>query len=619
MAAKRKNKKRNKKQKNLIKYLQRKFSKTMQKKLVMLFMAVILAFVILVARITYINFTRGESYTKLVLDQQQYNSRTIPFKRGDILDADGTKIATSERVYNVILDAKALLSNKEAVIESTKTVLKECFEVSDEAIQSILDENPTGRYNIILKQVSYDAAKTFEEKQKDEDTKVAGIWLEEDYVRRYPYNALASDVVGFVVDGNVGSIGLEATYNSTLNGTDGREYGYYDNDSTVERTIKEPVNGNSVVTTLDVNLQSIVEKHISAFNDKYKDSKNLGAKNIAVVIMDPSNGAVMAEASYPDFDLNNPRDLSAYYSEAEITEMDDEEYLAALNSLWKNFCVSDTFEPGSTMKPFTVAAALETGAINGSEHYYCGGFLHVGDHDIHCVNRSGHGTLSVSEVIEDSCNVGTMQIAEALGKENFAKYQSVFGFGEFTGIDLPGEGDTSSLLYNVEDMSVTDLATNAFGQNFNSTMMQLSAGFCSLINGGNYYEPYIVQQVQDENGNLVSNHDATVVKKTISQATSTKIKSYMYNTVEIGTARKAQVEGYDIGGKTGTSQKLPRDAKKYLNSFIGYAPQENPEFMIYVIIDEPNIADQAASGLACEMAADIMKEALPYLNVTKSE
>lgn len=601
------------------KYLQRKFSKIMQKKLVMLFIAVILAFTVLVGRITYINANHGDSYTKVVLDQQQYDSRTIPFKRGDILDTNGTKIATSERVYNVILDAKALLANEDEAIASTKQVLKECFDVEEDAVQSILEENPSGRYNIILKQVSYDNAQAFEKKEEDKNTTVAGVWLEEDYVRRYSYNSLASDVVGFVVDGNVGSIGVEAAYNTTLNGTDGREYGYYDEGATVERTIKEPVNGNSVVLSLDVTLQSIVEKQIEAYNEQYKDGENLGAKNVAVLIMDPNSGAVLAEASYPNFDLNNPRDLSAYYSDSAIADMSDEEYLDALNNLWKNFCVSDTFEPGSTMKPFTIAAALETGAITGDETFYCGGSLRVGDRDVSCANHNVHGTLTVPQVIEKSCNVGTMQIVEALGKENFTKYQSIFGFGEYTGIDLPGEGDTSGLLYSLEDMTTIDLATNGFGQNFNTTMMQLGAGFCSLINGGNYYEPYVVRQVQDENGNLVSNHDAAVVKKTISESTSTKIKSYMYNTVEEGTAQKAQVEGYAIGGKTGTAEKLPRGDKKYLNSFIGYAPQENPELMIYVIIDEPNIGDQSNSGLACELASAIMNEALPYLGVTKSE
>lgn len=612
MAAKRK--KKNKWMKNL----QKKFSKTMQKKLVMLFMAIILAFVFLIGRITYISANKGDNYTKVVLDQQQYDSRTIPFKRGDVLDANGRKVATSERVYNIILDAKTLLSNKEDVIESTKEALEGCFALEEAEIQKILEDNPSSQYNVLLKQVSYEDVQEFKELEAAEDSKIEGVWLEEDYVRKYPYSRLACDIIGFVVDGNVGNMGIEATYNSTLNGTDGREYGYYNDRSLVEKTIKEPINGNSVVLTLDVTLQEIVEKHINNFNEAYKDETNIGAKNIAVMIMDPNTGAIKAEASYPDFDLNEPRDLSGYYTEEELGEMSDEDTLDALNAIWKNFCVSDTFEPGSTMKPFTVAAALETGAITGQESYYCGGSLHVGDHDIHCSNRKGHGTLNVSQVIELSCNVGTMQIAESLGKENFRKYQSVFGFGEYTGIDLPGEGDTSSLLFDLNDMSTTDLATNSFGQNFNTTMTQLGAGFCSLINGGNYYEPYIVQQIQDENGNLISNHNATVVKKTISKETGETLKSYMLGAVEDGTAKSAQVEGYDIGGKTGTAEKQPRAAKKYLNSFIGYAPQENPEFMIYVIVDEPNIDNQASSALACQLAADIMEEALPYLNVTKS-
>jgi len=614
-----------KKKRQLMKYLKRNFSKTMQKKLVMLFMAVILAFVALIGRITYINASNGDKYAKVVLDQQQYDSKTIPFKRGDILDSKGTKLAVSERVYNVILDAKIMLSKDDKVISYTKQVLKECFDIDEEKVTNILEENPNGRYNIMKKQISYDDAKEFEareEKTKNDSkaTKTAGIWLEEDYVRTYPYNSLACDTIGFVADGNVGTSGVEAAYNSELNGTDGREYGYFDDTSSVEKTVKEAVNGNSVMLTIDANLQSIVEKHISAFNDTYKDSSNLGAENIAVLIMDPNTGEILADGSYPNYDLNNPRDLSEYYSDSEIQEMkDNDTFLDTLNSFWKNFNVSDTYEPGSTMKPFTLAAALETGAITGDETYYCGGSLHVGDYDIRCVKREGHGTLTVSQVIENSCNVGAMQIAEQLGTEEFRKYQSVFGFGEYTGIDLPGEGNTSSLLFDADEMGATDLATNAFGQNFNVTAMQMASGFCSLINGGNYYQPHVVKQVLDENRNLISTTEPVLVKKTISQETSTKLKEYMYATVEEGSAQKAQVQGYAIGGKTGTAEKLPRSEEKYLNSFIGYAPQENPEIMIYVIIDEPNISDQAASYLTCQLAADIMEEALPYLNIAKSE
>lgn len=245
----------------------------------------------------------------------------------------------------------------------------------------------------------------------------------------------------------------------------------------------------------------------------------------------------------------------------------------------EKFCVSDTYEPGSTIKPFTVAAGLETGALTGDEYFNCGGMLHVGDHDIHCINRSGHGTQSLKEAVENSCNVALMQIGSMIGVDDFCKYQHIFGFGELTGIDLPGDASTAGLLYTPENMDDASLATNAFGQNFNVTMTQLIAGFCSLINGGEYYEPHIVKQIQDENGNIISNEEPVLVKRTISQETSTMVKDYMRGVVLNGSGNKADMEAYEVGGKTGTAEKLPRDNGKYLVSFIGYAPQENPRWL----------------------------------------
>ena len=439
-------------------------------------------------------------------------------------------------------------------------------------------------------------------------------------MRTYPYNTLASDVIGFTVDGNVGSNGIEASYNNILNGTDGREYGYLDETSTVERTVKEAVNGDTVVSTIDLQVQSIVEKHILEFNEQHKNeaSAGEGSKNTAVIVMNPQNGEILAEASYPNYDLNQPRDLTKYYTQETIDAMSDEEQLETLNSLWNNFCVSDTYEPGSTFKPFTIAAGLETGILTGDETYYCGGVLHVGDHDIHCSNRDGHGTQTLKQALENSCNVALMEIGEALGAEEFCRYQELFGFGEYTGIDLPGEGETSGLLYTPENMDAASLATNAFGQNFNVTMTQLAASFCSLINGGNYYEPHVVKQIQDENGNVTENIDPVLVKKTISEETSEVIKDYMLGVVQEGTGSSAAVEGYDIGGKTGTAEKLPRGNGKYLVSFIGYAPQENPEVVVYVVVDEPNVAAQASSSYATELASGIMSEIFPYLGITKS-
>ena len=427
-------------------------------------------------------------------------------------------------------------------------------------------------------------------------------------------------MLGFTVDGNVGNGGIEGYYNSTLNGTDGREYGYLDSGSSVERTVKEPVNGKTVVSTIDLQVQSVVEKYIQQFNDERKNNATPGegSKNTAVMVMNPQNGEILAEASYPNFDLNNPRDLTKYYTQEEIDAMSDEETLDVLNSLWKNFCVTDTYEPGSTIKPFTVAAALETGALTGDETFYCGGSLHIGDYDIHCINRDGHGTLTVKGAIENSCNVALMQIGEMIGAVDFSKYQHTFGFGEMTGIDLPGEAETSALLYTADNMDETSLATNAFGQNFNVTMTQMMAGFCSLINGGYYYEPHIVKQIQDENGNVIENVDPVLVKRTISEDTSTLVKDYMRGVVLEGSGKAANIEGYEVGGKTGTAEKLPRSDGKNLVSFIAYAPQENPEIAIYVVIDEPNEYDQAQSSLAVQMASDIMKEIFPYLGISQT-
>lgn len=600
--------------------LRKKFPKFMQKKLVMLYVAIILAFVGLVGRITYINASKGDEYTKLVLEQQQYDSRTIPYKRGDILDRNGTKLATSERVYNVILDVKAMLSDEDYV-EPTIRVLTDCFGVDEATVRALIQENPDSRYEPLLKGIDYNKAKEFEEIDADEENypDVQGIWLEEDYVRNYPYNTLASDVLGFTVDGNVGNAGIEASYNSILNGTDGREYGYLDQDSTVEHTVKGPVNGSTVVSTIDLQVQSIVEKHILAFNEEHRNEASVGegSANTGVIVMNPQNGEIIAEASYPNFDLNNPRELSAYYTQEQLSAMTDEEQIEALNALWRNFCVSDTYEPGSTIKPFTVAAGLETGALTGDEYFNCGGMLHVGDHDIHCINRSGHGTQSLKEAVENSCNVALMQIGSMIGVDDFCKYQHIFGFGELTGIDLPGDASTAGLLYTPENMDDASLATNAFGQNFNVTMTQLIAGFCSLINGGEYYEPHIVKQIQDENGNIISNEEPVLVKRTISQETSTMVKDYMRGVVLNGSGNKADMEAYEVGGKTGTAEKLPRDNGKYLVSFIGYAPQENPEVVIYVVIDEPNAEDQAQSAFAVQLARDIMDEIFPYLGITK--
>ena len=614
-------------------YIRQSFPKRMQKKLVVLFMAIVLAFVFLIGKIIYINVTNGERYTKKVLDQQQYSSRTIPFKRGDIVDRNGTTIATSERVYNVILDAAVMLDSEdekvdEEMIAVAKEVLQEAFGIEASAVDEVVENNPNGRYNIMKKRATYAEAQKFEAlKQEvyiDEDgdeqkvyPNLSHVWLEEDYIRKYPYHTLASDVIGFTVSGNVGNGGLEASYNDILNGTDGREYGYLDTDSSLERTVKEAINGKTIVSTIDISLQSIIEKHIIAFNEAHKDGARAGegSANTAVIIANPNTGEILAEASYPNYDLNDPRDLTLYYSEEELEAMTDKERLNTLMSLWNNFCVSEIFEPGSTIKPFTVGAGLENGTLSGGETYYCDGSLEVGGWTIGCHDRDGHGVQDLGDGIANSCNVCMMHIAASMGTEEFSKYQSVFSFGQETGIDLPGEA--TGLLYDPEDMDVTTLATNSFGQNLNVTMTQMVAAFSSLINGGNYYEPYIVKQIQDANGNVIENKDPVLLKRTISEETSELLKQYMKQTMTSGTGKNAQVEGYSIGAKTGTAEKQPRDDKKYVLSFMGFAPADNPEVLVYVVIDEPNVKKQDESIYVTDLAREIMTDVFPYLNITK--
>ena len=616
-------------------YIRQRFPKKMQKKLVMLFIAIVLAFVGLIGKITHINATNGERYTKIVLDQQQYNSRAIPFKRGDIVDRNGTTIATSERVYNVILDANVMLYKKEGAertqaIAEVKELLQKSFEIEAAVIDEIVEERPDSRYNILKKKVTYAEAQqyealiqeTYEDENGREQKKYANsscIWLEEDYIRAYPYSTLASDVIGFTVAGNVGNAGIEASYNSILNGTDGREYGYLDTDSSLERTVKEAIDGKTVKSTIDISLQSIVEKHIVAFNEAHKNEARdgEGSAHTAVIIANPNTGEILAEAEYPNFDLNNPRDLTKYYSEEDIAKMEDEQKLERLNQIWRNFCVSDIFEPGSTVKPFTVASGLENGTLSGGETYNCTGQLQVGGWGISCHKREGHGIQTLSDSIANSCNVCMMRIAAAMGKEEMNKYQTVFSFGQETGIDLPGEA--TGLLYDLESMDAATLATNSFGQNFNVTMTQMVAAFSSLINGGNYYEPHVVKEILDEHGNVIEAKEPVLLKKTISQETSELLKKYMKQTMTTGTGKNAQVPGYSIGAKTGTAEKHPRNQGNYVLSYMGFAPAENPEVLVYVVIDEPNVPKQDVSKYVTDLAREIMTEAFPYLDITMEE
>lgn len=611
-----------------------KFSKKMQKKLVVLFVIIALLLLGLIVRLMYIEHTSGKKYEKKVLSQQKYDSTVIPYQRGNITDCKGTILATSVDVYNVILDCKVLNSDS-ADIDPTIDALITCFpQLNETDLRNLITDKPKSQYNVLAKKLSYEEIRAFEEMQAAEKEasdkksgdaekkgKINGVWFEKEYQREYPYGSLASAVVGFTTSGNLGMNGVENSYNSVLNGTNGREYGYLNSDSNFEKTVINAQNGNDVTLTIDANIQKIVEDKIAAFEEEYRDAarEGAGSKHVGVIVMNPQNAEVLAMANYPNYDSSNPRDLSAYYTQEEIDAMDDDAELDALNQLWSNFCITYTYEPGSTVKPFTVACGLDTGTLDPNRTFICDGYETISGHDIHCVNTNGHGLETVEDALKNSCNDALMQMSYDIGPENFSKYQQIFGFGTKTNIDLPGEARTDSLIYTKDQLSTINLATNSFGQNFNVTMIQVASAFCSIINGGNYYQPHVVKKITDENGNVIQEDNGTLLKKTVSSSTSELLKQYLYATVSDGTGKYAKVPGYSMGGKTGTAQKLPRGQGNYLVSFIGFAPVDNPQLLVYVVVDEPNAEEEFHSTFAQEIAKGIFEETLPYLNIYPDE
>lgn len=597
----------------------------MHNKLYIVFGVLCILFVALIFRLMYIEYTSGEKYEKIVLSQQEYDSTIIPYKRGDIVDSKGTVLATSVDVYNVILDSKVLHANEEK-ISSTIAYLTQCFpEITADQVNQEITDNPDREYTVLAKHVSYEEKAAFEALMNGEDTKdqIAGIWFEKEYIRTYPYNSLASAMIGFA-NATTGVIGLENQYNDTLNGTNGRSYGYLNADSNLEQTVIEPENGYSLVATIDTNIQSIVESAILQANEEMKqetEGQATGSNNTAVLVMDPQNGDVLAMASYPNFDLNNPKDLSAYFTEEELAGMSDEDKMNQLNKLWQNYTISNTFEPGSTFKPFTEAMGLDSGSLRGDETYICDGSEWVSGHEIHCVNRSGHGTEDLRGALRDSCNDALMQMVRAIGPANFAKYSREYGFGQKTGIDLPGEASTASLIFSEEQLARTEsnLAVSSFGQGFNVTMIQLASSFCSLINGGNIYQPHVVKKIVDGSGNTVQEISPVVTKETVSQEVSDTLRDYMYTVVSEGTGAKAAVEGYAIGGKTGTAEKVPRGSGNYVVSFIGFAPVDDPQVVVYVVVDEPHVADQSHCSQSSYIAKNIFSQILPYMNIERMD
>ena len=642
----------------------------MQEKLMVGFVFLILLFAVLSSVIFGMVRKNSEEYSRIVLGQRQsgYGSRSIQARRGDILDRNGTILATSEKVYNLIVDPRAITSRSDDRYEKAVVdALREYFKGDErvDTVSSLLEEQKklsTGKKSAYFKfkeDMSFDEKDAFQKFMDEKNAayrkngnkyEIKGLSFEDKYKRSYPYKELACNVIGFSSQDNSGGTGgVEQYYNNDLIGTNGREYGYLDSDTKLQSVIREASDGDSIVTTLNFNIQRTVEKYLQEWQ-----KEDVGSKMAAAIVMNPKNGEILAMASTNQFDLNHPRELDkTLYPDALLNEYGKKEALAkykrehdgkeisedalstvytpeeisslgaqvAWNQMWRNVAVSDTYEPGSTAKPFTIAGALEENAIVPSTQFTCDGYIKISDGvhtwTIRCHKRDGHGTLDAEQALMQSCNVYLMDTAFQEGAENFVKYQHIFGFGEKTGIDLPGEADTKDLIYTADTLGKTSLATNSFGQNYNVSMIQMAAGFSSIVNGGSYYKPHVVKQILNANGTVIKDVEPELVRVTNSKSTSDFLKEALYQTVEQGTGRPAKIQGYHVGGKTGTAQKLPRSEKNYLVSFCGFAPVEDPELLVYVIVDTPNLEGeaQASASFATKIEQKIMKDALQFLNI----
>ena len=642
----------------------------MQEKLMVGFVFLILLFAVLSSVIFGMVRKNSEEYSRIVLGQRQsgYGSRSIQARRGDILDRNGTILATSEKVYNLIVDPRAITSRSDDRYEKAVVdALREYFKGDErvDTVSSLLEEQKklsTGKKSAYFKfkeDMSFDEKDAFQKFMDEKNAayrksgnkyEIKGLSFEDKYKRSYPYKELACNVIGFSSQDNSGGTGgVEQYYNNDLIGTNGREYGYLDSDTKLQSVIREASDGDSIVTTLNFNIQRTAEKYLQEWQ-----KEDVGSKMAAAIVMNPKNGEILAMASTNQFDLNHPRDLDkTLYPDALLTEYGKKEALkkykrehdgkeisedalstvytpeeisslgaqVAWNQMWRNVAVSDTYEPGSTAKPFTIAGALEENAIVPSTQFTCDGYIKISDGvhtwTIRCHKRDGHGTLDAEQALMQSCNVYLMDTAFQEGAENFVKYQHIFGFGEKTGIDLPGEADTKDLIYTADTLGKTSLATNSFGQNYNVSMIQMAAGFSSIVNGGSYYKPHVVKQILNANGTVIKDVEPELVRVTNSKSTSDFLKEALYQTVEQGTGRPAKIQGYHVGGKTGTAQKLPRSEKNYLVSFCGFAPVEDPELLVYVIVDTPNLEGeaQASASFATKIEQKIMKDALQFLNI----
>ncbi len=568
----------------------------MKKKLLFILFCIEAFILVLIIRIAYIQIAKADEYQEMAYEQQT-RDRLITPQRGTILDRNGVGIAVTETV-NAISVIPAQITDK----EEAASYLSQMLELEYEDVLEKISQ----KVALVRIKTKVDSEIALEIRKKD----ISGIVVDEDIKRLYPYNNIAAQVIGFVGKDNQGIIGLEAKYDEYLQGEEGKILTLTDSkglevNSTQERI--PPVDGYNLVTSLDIIIQQYAEQTIK----KAVEAKN--AKKGVIIVLNPQNGEIYAMANYPNFDLNNPFEINDESLKAVWDTLSTEEQNEELNKMWRNTAINDTYEPGSTFKTVTSSAALEEGVVTPESTFFCNGYHMAGDRMIKCWRYPRtHGSQTFVQGVQNSCNPVFMVLGERLGAEKFYEYLDKFSFNEKTGIDLSGEA--VGIMHKLENVGPVELATMSFGQSFQITPLQLLRAVSSMVNGGYLITPHIGCKIVDNEGNLIKELEYGENEKILSDKTSEQMKEILESVVSEGTGNKAYIPGYRIGGKTATSEKLPRGSGKYIASFLTFAPAENPQVMSIVIIDEPQ-GTYYGGTVAGPVMQELLMNILPYMGI----
>lgn len=562
-----------------------------RKKVMIVFVAVFFIMMFLIGRLVYLMIFCSEYYGNKAENLHE-RERDIKAARGKLLDANGTVLATNKSVCTISVIHNQI-EEPEKVIEMLVRELGIPEETARKRVEKV---SSIERVKTNVAKETGDAIRAYG---------LSGVKVDEDYKRYYPYGTLASKVLGFTGADNQGILGLEVKYDEYLQGTNGKILTLTDargiEIENAGESRLEPVNGYDLCLSLDYNIQMYCEQAAK------KVCTKKSADSVSVIVMNPQNGELMAMVNYPEFDLNDPFTLVGDNGEA----VSAEEKQNLLNKMWRNQCISDTYEPGSTFKIITAAAALEEGVVKLDDAFFCPGYKIVEDRRIRCARTTGHGAETFETGIMNSCNPVFMELGERLGAENFVGYFKQFGLLSKTNIDLPGEAGT--IMHKTENIGPVELATISFGQSFQITPIQLVTTVSSIINGGTHVTPHFGVSVQDADGNTVKTFSYETHENICTAETSETMRYLLEKVVSEGTGKNAKIEGFSIGGKTATSQTLPRSDHKYISSFLGFAPADNPQVLVLVVINNPQ-GIYYGGTIAAPVAKEIFENILPYLD-----